>query len=278
MLFSACVKEEIAAFVTTADSRVRSAFADGVVYAAGSHKTIRTYSEEVAECLCLCLPNYTLTRKKTYSFLIEHERVYLDKYVNLANARSDALEREESADSPLLSAFAGGLFVACGAVSSPRVKRFLSLSVYNDDLMCLLRSCRFAFKNSDSRMYIKGGDTVADFLAFCGAGQGAMELMCSQIEKDRRLQANRAVNCDTANIDKSLSAGAAAIADIEYIFGQKGFSFLPPKLQVAAMARRDNPSATLNDLAALLGISKSGVSHRLSKISEAAVLLRHSPN
>lgn len=271
---------------------VRAAFADGVYASADfdKTKTVRTDSELVADCLCSCLSDYLLTRKKLFSFSVGISLVDFSVYLNIAVRRAQALQSESDvltaencadyADYFLLSAFAGGLFIACGAVASPDSGRFLSLSLYSDSVSELLRMCGFGFKNSAAaahvgrRMYLKSGDSIADFLTFCGAGKCAMELMCSQIEKQRRRGANRAVNCDTANIDKSVFAGAAAIADIEFVLGRMGYGFLPPKLQAVAVARRDNPSATLADLAGLLSISKSGVSHRLSKISEIAGKLR----
>ena len=87
---------------------------------------------------------------------------------------------------------------------------------------------------------------------------------------------NRKVNCETANINKTVSAAVKQMEDITYIKNTIGFDKLPEGLKDAALTRLENPEATLKELGALLEtpVGKSGVNHRLRKLSEMAEKLR----
>ena len=87
---------------------------------------------------------------------------------------------------------------------------------------------------------------------------------------------NRRVNCETANINKTVTAAAKQIEDIQYIREHSGFSGLAPNLKETAMARLEYPEASLKELGDMLNppVGKSGVNHRLRKLSEIAQKLR----
>ena len=109
-----------------------------------------------------------------------------------------------------------------------------------------------------------------------GATNASLELMNVKIMKDMRNRINRAVNCDNANIEKSLRAAEKQIADIELIDETLGLGSLPESLQEIAQVRYENPDYNLNELGQALDppISRSGANHRLARIARIAQDIR----
>ena len=99
-----------------------------------------------------------------------------------------------------------------------------------------------------------------------------MELAARQVYKNVRSMTNRRINCDMANIDRSVAAGEQQIADIQLIQSAIGLDALPAVLQEIAAARLADPDASLRELGAKMNppLSRSGVNHRLQRISEIA--------
>jgi DNA-binding protein WhiA len=91
--------------------------------------------------------------------------------------------------------------------------------------------------------------------------------------KEVREQVNRLVNCETANLQKAVDAAGRQLDIIRSLEAAGQFKNLPPKVRAAAKARLDNPDATLQELAEMLGISKSGMNHRMRKLKELAATL-----
>mgnify|MGYP005770532833 FL=1 len=115
-----------------------------------------------------------------------------------------------------------------------------------------------------------------DMLGLMGAHVSLMELENVRILKEMRGSVNRKVNCETANINKTVSAAVEQINDILYIRDRIGFDKLPEGLEEIALARLEQPEATLKELGDSLSppVGKSGVNHRLRKIKELAGVLR----
>lgn len=128
--------------------------------------------------------------------------------------------------------------------------------------------------------YLKEGEQIADLLNIIGAHERLMELENTRIVKDLRNGVNRIVNCETANINKTAYASAKHVEDIEYIEQSVGLSSLPEHLAELAELRCKYPEMTLSELGAALStkLGKSGVNHRLRKISETAQNLRDLTN
>ena len=103
-----------------------------------------------------------------------------------------------------------------------------------------------------------------------------MELENIRILKEMRNSVNRQVNCETANINKTVAASVKQIRDIEYIRDTMGFESLPENLEEMAQVRLLKPDATLKELGEALDppVGKSGVNHRLRRLSEIAERLR----
>ena len=121
-------------------------------------------------------------------------------------------------------------------------------------------------------VYIKEGSAIVEFLGLCEAHVSLMEFENRRILKEMSNSINRKVNCEAANIAKTVRAANRQVEDILYL--QKGYGFhkLPGSLREMAQVRLDNPDATLQELGKLLDppVGKSGVNHRLRKLSELA--------
>ena len=121
-------------------------------------------------------------------------------------------------------------------------------------------------------VYIKDGEEISKFLALIGANKAVMDYEEIRVIRQMRSSVNRIVNCETANINKTINVAIEQIADINYLKENKKFEELSKPLQEIANVRLENPEASLVELGKLLDkpIGKSGVNHRLKKIQEFA--------
>ena len=125
-------------------------------------------------------------------------------------------------------------------------------------------------------VYVKEGAQIVELLGLMGAGVSLMNLENVRILKGMRNTVNRKVNCETANINKTVNAAVKQMEDIAYIRDTIGLHRLPENLEETAIVRLEYPQASLKELGALLTvpIGKSGINHRLRKISTIAEQLR----
>ena len=127
---------------------------------------------------------------------------------------------------------------------------------------------------------MKDSEAIEDLITFMGATMSSIELMNVKILKDVRNKANRIANCDAANIDRTLKASDKQIADIEYIIEKIGMENMPPDLAEIAEVRLEFPEMSLKELGEELEkpLGRSGVNHRLKRISALADELRKEYN
>ncbi|MBQ9414837.1 MAG: DNA-binding protein WhiA [Clostridia bacterium] len=170
-----------------------------------------------------------------------------------------------------------GAFLACGAITDPETDYHLELTfsgrMLSLDVLKLIQSIGFSkikhiVRKGVNVLYLKDGEQIADFLAFCGAQLGALTLHQSMMVKEIRNRTNRQVNCESANIDKVIAAATEQVRAIDKIERTIGLSQLPPDLAEIARLRRDNPECSLRELGAMMQppLSRSGVNHRLQRI------------
>ncbi len=125
--------------------------------------------------------------------------------------------------------------------------------------------------------YLKEAEKIADFLALVGAHNSMMRFEDIRIVRDMRNSVNRLVNCENANMNKTIDAAAKQIENIEFIDEMVGLDKLPIKLKEIAVLRLENPDVSLKELGEMVPsgeISKSGINHRIRKINEYADKLR----
>ena len=125
-------------------------------------------------------------------------------------------------------------------------------------------------------VYLKEGAGIVDLLNIMGAHVSLMDLENLRIEKEMRNSINRQVNCETANITKMVNAANKQMEDIRLLQTHYGFSNLPENLREMAMVRLSHPESSLQELGGYLNppVGKSGVNHRLRKLSELADKIR----
>lgn len=177
-----------------------------------------------------------------------------------------------------VNAFLAGAFLACGTVSTPQKNYHLEFTVpylnLSKSFITLMEEMELAPKSSVRKgyniVYFKDSGAIEDCLYLMGASSAMFEMMNIEIVKDFRNKANRTANCQTANIEKTVKASFAHIKAIEKIENTKGLDYLKNDLKEMAILRRDNPELSLSELAAISGLSRSGVNHRLSRIVEIA--------
>lgn len=182
------------------------------------------------------------------------------------------------------AAFLRGCFLACGSLSDPKKTYHLEFVLQNYELaegICRLMEilglkCRVSARKQAFVVYCKEGESIADFLAFTGAHDAILELENIRVLKDVRNNVNRMVNCETANMQKTLDASFRQVENIEYLLRNAGYESLPIKLRIAAEARLNNPEMPLSELANYMSppISRSAMNHRLRRLDELAQELR----
>ena len=179
-----------------------------------------------------------------------------------------------------------GIFISCGSINDPEKKYHLEfvmpdIQLCNDFGLLLLENYGILAKQTERKnsqiVYIKESETIIDLLTIMGATNSSLELMNVKIMKDMRNKINRAVNCDNANIEKTLKAAEKQLIDIELIDDTVGIDSLPDVLQEIARVRYENPDISLKELGALLSppLSRSGVNHRLVRLCEIAERIRN---
>ena len=187
-------------------------------------------------------------------------------------------------------AFLRGVFVSCGSVTDPNKEYHLELVLPENDRtpalldfiaehgMSLKETTRGRARSKKTVLYAKESELIEDCLTYIGAANHSMEIMQVKIVKDFRNRVNRSVNCENANLDKTVAASNKSTADIEYIFSTMGADWLSPDLRETARLRVENPEMSLSELCGIFPekISRSGLNHRLKKLSKLAEELRSS--
>ena len=175
-------------------------------------------------------------------------------------------------------------FIKSGSMSDPNKKYHLEITFKTkkkaEEMMQLLNNfginARIIKRVKEYMLYIKEGEEISNFLALIGANSSVIKFEEVRVLKETRNDINRLVNCETANLNKTINAAVKQIEDIKLIKKKHKFSSLPENLQEIAELRIANPDVSLVELGKMLSepIGKSGVNHRLKKISEIAEELR----
>ena len=176
------------------------------------------------------------------------------------------------------SYFLRGIFLAAGRVSDPNKQYSLEFSVGSraallaDFFTSLGLEPKISEKKNETVVYFRNSTLLEDFFALANMNQTAFEVMNAKIEGELRNTANRIANCETNNIDRAISASMSQISLIEELIERGLISLLPDELERTARFRMENKDMSLSQLAGAItpAISKSGLSHRLKKITEMA--------
>nr|WP_300001901.1 DNA-binding protein WhiA [Tissierella sp.] len=177
-----------------------------------------------------------------------------------------------------------GSFLGGGSISNPEKTYHMEMVTNNkehaEDLSEIINSfglnSKIVLRKDNYIVYLKEGEHIVDMLNIMGAHQALLKLEDIRVLKDIRNNINRIVNCETANLGKTIGASLRQINDIDCIEAKIGLGKLPQNLREVAYLRLENPDSSLKELGEMLPspVGKSGVNHRFRKIGEIAKDLR----
>ena len=206
--------------------------------------------------------------------------------IKMWDAKSNCFKNMDAVDGLLIQqsccrrAFIRGAFLSCGSISNPS-------KAYHFEIVCRTKQqakqlchamqsfdidARIVTRKKNQVVYVKEGEHIVKLLNIMEAHTALMNLENVRILKEMRNSVNRRVNCETANITKTVSAAVRQAEDILLIQNTIGLGSLPYHLREIAELRLEYPDASLKELGAYLNppVGKSGVNHRLRRISEIA--------
>ncbi|MBO4505774.1 MAG: DNA-binding protein WhiA [Lachnospiraceae bacterium] len=181
-------------------------------------------------------------------------------------------------------AFLKGAFIACGSISDPEKDYHLEFVLDDAEKAALTAELITSFgieakivnRKKYNVVYLKDGEHIVDVLNIIGAHVSLMELENVRIVKEMRNSINRRVNCEAANIGKTIAAATRQIEDIQFLNDTVGLDSLSDELRTTALLRLEFPDASLAELGEKHDrrVGRSGVNHRLQKLSDMAERLR----
>ena len=173
-----------------------------------------------------------------------------------------------------------GIFLGSGSINNPKNKYHLEMILKNnekaDNMLSILKkydiNLKKLNKNDDLKCFIysKDGEEISKFLAFIGANSAVLKFEEIRVYRDMRNNVNRLVNCETANLAKTIDAGVKQVSVINKLKKTGKFNSLPDNLKELAELRLKNPESSLIELGKMLKepVGKSGVNYRMKKIME----------
>lgn len=234
----------------------------------------------------------SLKKNNVYLVMISHEMPVKEllKEVGVLNEEDNMILLEYSVPERIIAQdeckrlFIRGVFLGGGSISNPEKTYHLEFVThhedYANDFSKIINSyglnSKVIQRKSSYVIYIKEGEQIVDLLNIIGAHESLLELENVRIMKEMRNNINRLVNCETANLSKTVNAAVRQIESIKLIQNEIGFQRLPKNLREIAELRLNFPNESLKELGQMLDppVGKSGVNHRLRRIEKIAEELR----
>ena len=300
MSFAANLKDELCKDVPEEESAIHALLygflifshkfnADEISFSVVHEPTARLFAEALAtHCgISAKIIFHERARGTLYKVSVEkasERRKVLEAFYHVPKEPTLRINRANIENEEDVPYFLRGAYLVCGSLTDPNKEYHLEFGVsYMNlckDLLALvgevLPQPKSAVRRGSYIVYYKESENIEDMLTYIGAVLSSLEMMNIKIEKDIKNRVNRRMNCDNANMDKTLNASLSQVADIKYIFEQKSESFLPEELYQVAKLRLENPEMSLRELCESVEppLSRSGMNHRLKKISEIANNIR----
>lgn len=218
--------------------------------------------------------NYDITIKgKNYTITLPQ----IENIDDIAYTNNDIeLKDITIEDEELLKSIVRGAFLGSGSINNPENKYHMEMifSTQNnaDYIYHILKKNEIKVKRMQRKygysVYIKDGEGISRFLAFIGANTAVIKFEEIRVLRDMKNSINRQVNCETANLTRTINAAVKQIEKINKLKESGQFEKLPKDLKELAQTRLENPDASLVELGQMLSnpLGKSGVNHRLKKI------------
>ena len=284
MSFSGSVKEELLGHISKsrhcqlAELAAFLNFSGRVIH--GKERDFLSYESENEELV----RKYFTLAKKTYNIKtsisdVEEREITGNLFHEDLSVKNSYLQ-----NACCKRAFIRGAFLTSGSMSDPEKAYHFEIVCNREDRAEQLRDIMNSFgmeakivsRKRSYVVYLKEGEQIVDILNIMEAPVALMNLENIRILKEMRNSVNRQVNCETANIHKTVSAAVKQIEDIEYLREKVGLEHLPLPLREMAYVRLEHPDAPLKELGTYLvpAVGKSGVNHRLRKLGIMAEDLR----
>ncbi len=226
--------------------------------------------------------NYIITLPKIEDI---QEIEYVQNKVEVSMAFENEIKKKmdksggiESKDEARIKALARGAFLGSGSVNNPENKYHLEVVLSNNknasSIKKMLEKMQINFKALERKngysLYMKDGEEISKFLAFIGANNSVLKFEEIRVLREMKNNVNRKVNCETANLNKTINAAVKQIEAIKKLKESGKLESLNPNLKEIVSLRVENPDATLTELGQMLQnpIGKSGVNHRLNQLIE----------
>ena len=203
-----------------------------------------------------------------------------DGVINLDYGISEEVVNDEETK----KAYIRGAFLGGGSISNPEKNYHLEFVTHSEEYALSLSKLINSFglkskviqRKNSYIVYIKEGEQIVDILNIMGAHTSLLELENIRIMKEMRNNVNRLVNCETANLSKTVNAAVRQVESIKLIQSEIGLKRLPKNLREIAELRLSYPDESLKELGEMLDppVGKSGVNHRLRKIEKIASELK----
>ncbi len=223
------------------------------------------------------ITNYKIDIKGNNYIIIAPKIENIEEIIYL---EEDIEYKGETSKEELLKAIIRGAFLGAGSINNPESKYHLEIilsTIYNaEKIISILKTFTIQAKKLERKngysIYIKDGEEISKLLALIGANSSVLKFEQIRVLRDMKNNINRKVNCETANINKTVNAAVKQIEAIKKLQKIGEFDKLSENLKEIAKIRIKNPDASLVELGQMLKdpIGKSGVNHRLNKILEIA--------
>lgn len=280
MSFSSDVKKQLCAIKERKEC-CRMALLYGMLLTAKhEHDGVKFISSsEEAAALCVSLTEKSPARAATVPYATGFETYISEEIYLVLPLMSEKFSLTPIVCERCRNSFFRGLFITCGSVTAPEKGYHLELAATGartEGIASFAAENGFNFREvvrgAERSLYIKDSEEIEDFLAFIGAAKASLDFMNAKISKEVRNDINRITNFETANIDKAATAAAAQLEAIRALVNSGEIDTLPQELRETAKVRVENPEMSLGELRKLFDppISKSGLHHRLRKLTELA--------
>ena len=207
-------------------------------------------------------------------YIAQIDKVLVNKFINDINNINNENKKN----------IIKGAFLGAGSVNNPEKNYHLEITFnseeYSNFFKNICKEFNVNFKQikvgDKYQLYLKESDEISNILALIGANRAVLKFEDVRVIKEMKNNVNRKVNCETANLNKTIEASIKQIDDINFIKKKKKFEDLPAELKEIANLRLKNPDLSLKDLSELTEppLGKSGVNRRLKKLQEIAEELR----
>lgn len=268
---SFCEKSELSGIFEFAGKRTDA----GICLITENHNTQVLFCRLLKKVAGICAEYEYNENKHSYSFTINNDNILSSLYLFTDEEKKNKFV---SPNECCRGAYLRGAFLGGGSISDPRKGYHLEFDTKEKppaEYLCRLLAAdnipvKVTMRKNHYIVYTKSSLAAADILGKMKMYTAVMDFYNISAEKEIRNDINRRVNCETANLDKTVKAAVRHIEAIKKIERTKGLGILPDFLMQTAKLRIEYPEDSLTELAAKLGIGKSGVNHRLAKIIETA--------